>query len=138
MAGSPNGALQTWPYDKFGSPLLAHGQSVVDPTIRTPMERGGKVRQQFLTPILDGSYQVLMSKVQYLNFQAWHLHKLDNGTQWFNFKVWGGSSMSWEEVRMLGIYSPQPQGLKILVSFSIEQRTTAIPSESSLDAYLNA
>lgn len=138
MAVSPNGALATWPYDKFGKPLLQHGQSVVDPTVRTPMARGAKVRQQFLNPILDGSYQVLMSKEQYLYFQAWHKHTISNGTEWFNFKVWAGTAMSWEEVRMLGIYSPQPQGTRVLVSFSIEQRTNSIPSESALDTYLNA
>lgn len=138
MAVSPNGALVTWPYEKFGNPRLGHGLSAVDPTIRTPMERSGKVRQRFTTPILDGQYAFLFTKEQYLYFQAWHKHKVDNGVQWFNFKVWGGSAMSWEEVRMLGMYSSQPQGIKVLVSFAIEQRTNAIPSESALDDYLNA
>jgi len=138
MAASPNGALETWPYEQFGKPLIAHDQSVVDPVLRTPMTRGAKVRQQFLTAIQDGRYQFLMTREQYLYFQSWHRHKIANGTQWFNFKVWGGSSMSWEEVRMLGVYTPQPQGKKILLSFSIEQRTDAIPSESALDTYLNA
>lgn len=136
MSGSPNGALPTWPYAKFGTPLKDPELSVVDTVARNEVDAGQKARQRYINPVLQGSYRIIMTNEVYLYFQAWHQHKLNNGVEWFNFKVRAGASLTWEEVRMAGIYEPTQMGRRVLVAFSIVQRTHSIPSEAALDTYL--
>src|SRR5690554_4956688 len=136
MAASPNPALVTWPYARFGTPLQNPGLSVDDPVVRNAMERGFRSRQRFLDPHSRGQYRVLLTNEQYLYFRAWHKYRIKNGTEWFNFRVRAGDGMSWEEVRMTGMYQPSQEARFTRVTFDIVQRTDATPSESSLDSYL--
>lgn len=136
MSGSANPALQTWPYSHFGTPLRDPELGVLDTLARNEVDAGQKARNRYINPVLQGTYRLLMSNEAYLYFQAWHQHKLNNGAEWFNFKVRAGDVLSWEEVRMTGIYQPVQMGRLIQVTFSIIQRTHSIPTESSLDTYL--
>lgn len=137
MAVTPNGALVSWPYALFGNPLFDPSLVVVDPLVRTPMDIGFKSRQRFLNTVLGGTYSVLMNNATYALFLSWHKHKIGSGSDWFNFKVRMGASMSWEEVKMVDIFTPQQQGKRTRVGFSIVQRTDSIPLESTLDAALS-
>lgn len=137
MAVTPNGSLESWPYALFGNPLFDPSLVVVDPLVRTPMDIGFKSRQRFLNTVLGGTYSVLLSNANYALFLAWHKHKIGSGSDWFNFKVRMGASMSWEEVKMTSIFTAQQQGGRTRVTFSIVQRTDSIPSESTLDGELS-
>ncbi|OFE11376.1 hypothetical protein PHACT_12525 [Pseudohongiella acticola] len=137
MAANPNSALETWPA-LFGKPLRDPGVGVIDPVIRTPMDDGFKSRRRFITPVITGSYSLLMTNAKYLLFQSWHQHKIASGSDWFNFQVRAGAEVEWEEVKMTGIYQAQPQQNRyVTVTFSIVQRTNSIPAEATLDAALS-
>jgi hypothetical protein len=136
MPASPNPALETWPYAQFGMPLRDPELGVLDTVARNEVDAGQKARNRYINPVLQGTYRLIMSNEVYLYFQAWHQHKLNNGVQWFNFKVRAGDELSWEEVRMTGIYQPQQIGRRLQITFSIIQRTHSIPSEAALDSYL--
>jgi hypothetical protein len=137
MTVSPNPALPIWPYGKFGAPLLDPDTGLVDPVVRTEMDFGVKARQRFINPLGTGTYQVLLTNDQYLYFQSWHKHKIDNGAGYFNFKVRTGDDLSWEEVAMTGMYTAQGQSNRfVTVTFSLLLRTNSVPSEAALDSWL--
>lgn len=139
MAASPNPALVTWPA-QFGSPKRNFSFSIDDGVIRTKMDRGSKARSQFVDPLLKGNFRVRMGNGVLQYFQAWHQHKLSNGSVWFNFQIQSGDEMTWEECRFTAPYKIDPdEGVKggsTTISFEIEIRTHSIPSEGALDAFL--
>lgn len=137
MAANPNPALETWPYASFGNPQRDPDIGVIDPVVRTDMDFGQKSRERYINPILQGSYRVRLTNEQYQYFQAWHKHKISNGSDWFNFKVRVGSVLSWEEVKMVAMYQPAPESNRyVVVQFTVIQRTDSIPSEATLDSWL--
>lgn len=138
MAGSPNPALESWPYDSFGNPLRNPGLAVMDPVARVEMDRGAKARNMYTTPEFAGTYSVLLTNEQYNYFMSWHKHKINNGSSWFNLKVRSGDAMSWEEVRMSTMYTPEQRDKRVQVTFPIVQRTNNLPNEAALDVYLDA
>lgn len=137
MAVNPNPNLPTWP-SQFGCAQMEPRLGVIDPVVRTDMDIGFKSRQRYLNPILRGTYTVVLTNAQYLLFQGWHKHVLNNGSLWFNFQVRAGNTMSWEEVMMTDIYEPEEVANRFTrVRFSIVQRTDSIPSAAEVASALS-
>ncbi len=131
-------ALVTWP-DYFPKPQLRFKTSVDDPVLRTAMDKGHKARSQFPIPVFNVSFTVRMTEEQFQYFQSWHIHKINNGADWFNMPVRLGSVITQQEVRFRRMYkTDHSEAYRVSITMELEQRTDSVPDETAYDSWAAA